>query len=107
MKLIIENIALITQLLGSPLSVPTLASHTIRRQGNSIDFSSLCEYLRSEGFENSISQRLLSDIPSLAVPVLIILHNEEAAVITNINTDDNHTRVYTITQVDGIIYQLS
>ncbi|WKS99281.1 type I secretion system permease/ATPase [Gallibacterium salpingitidis] len=106
MKLIIENIALITQLLGSPLSVPTLASHSIRRQGNNIDFSSLCEYLRSEGFENSISQRELSSIPSLAVPALVLLQNEEAAVITNITQDDKSNRVYTITQMDGITQQL-
>lgn len=107
MKLIIENITLITQLLGSPLSIPTLTSHTIRRQGNNIDFSSLCEYLRSEGFENSISQRALSDIPSLAVPTLVLLQNEEAAVVTNISQDEKGNRVYTITQTDGIIHQLS
>lgn len=106
MKLIIENITLITQLLGSPLSIPTLTSHTIRRQGNNIDFSSLCEYLRSEGFENSISQRLLSDIPSLAVPTLVLLQNEEAAVITNISQDKENNRVYTITQIDGMTHQL-
>ncbi|OBX04491.1 membrane protein [Gallibacterium genomosp. 3] len=106
MKLIIENIALITQLLGSPLSVPTLASHSIRRQGNNIDFSSLCEYLRSEGFENSISQRVLSDIPSLAVPTLVLLQNEEAAVVTNISPDEKGNRVYTITQMDGITQQI-
>ncbi|MFC0309347.1 type I secretion system permease/ATPase [Gallibacterium melopsittaci] len=107
MKLIIENLALMTQLLGSPLSVPTLATHSIRRTGNSIDFSVLCEYLRSEGFDNHLSQRALHEIPSLALPVLALLHNEEAVVITNITQDEKGKRVYSITQLDNLTSQLS
>ncbi|MFC0309454.1 type I secretion system permease/ATPase [Gallibacterium trehalosifermentans] len=107
MKLIIENIALVTQLLGAPLSVPTLATHSIRRTGNSIDFSVLCEYLRSEGFDNNLSQRSLQDIPSLAVPVLALLHNEEAVVITHIDQDSKGNRVYTITHTDNLTSQLN
>ena len=106
MKLIIENVALATQILGSPLSVATLASHTIRRNGNNLDFSSLCEYLRSEGFDNSLSHRELNDIPSLAVPVVLILHNEEATVVTEINSDENGKRLYTITHTDGLKQQV-
>lgn len=107
MKLIIENVALATQILGSPLSVATLASHTIRRNGNNLDFSSLCEYLRSEGFENNLSQRSLNEIPSLALPVILILQNEEAAVVTAIDTNEEGKRLYTITHTDGIKQQLA
>ncbi|WAX71101.1 type I secretion system permease/ATPase [Gallibacterium anatis] len=107
MKLIIENVALATQILGSPLSVATLASHTIRRNGNNLDFSSLCEYLRSEGFENSLSHRPLNEIPSLAVPVILILQNEEAAVVTAIDVNEEGKRLYTVTHTDGLKQQIA
>ena len=51
MKLIIEGLSLTTQLLGTHLSVATLTAHTIRTTKMGIDFSSLVEYLKSEGFK--------------------------------------------------------
>ncbi|HID7803499.1 TPA: type I secretion system permease/ATPase [Proteus mirabilis] len=102
MKLIIEGLSLITQLLGTHLSVATLTAHTIRTNKMGVDFSSLIEYLKSEGFENSLSQRLLEDIPSLAIPVLLLLKNEESAVLTEILFDKAGQRKYKIQQVDGL-----
>lgn len=92
MKQIIETLSLATRLLGANLSVATLASHTSRTQDNSLDFSSLREYLKSEGFENTLSKRPLNEIPSLAVPVLLFLQNEEAALVTEIIEDDEGRR---------------
>lgn len=92
MKQIIETLSLATRLLGANLSVATLASHTLRTQDNSLDFSSLREYLKSEGFENTLSKRPLNEIPSLAVPVLLFLQNEEAALVTEIIEDDEGRR---------------
>lgn len=92
MKQIIETLSLATRLLGANLSVATLASHTLRTQDNSLDFSSLREYLKSEGFENTLSKRPLNEIPSLAVPVLLFLQNEEAALVTEIIEDDKGRR---------------
>lgn len=107
MKLIIENLALATQFLGSPLSVATLAAHTIRKAGNSIDFSSLCEFLRSEGFENSLSERELKDIPALAMPVIVLLQDEQAAVITAVKKDENNQKIFVIAQSDTLSYEVS
>ena len=55
MKLIIEHLSIMTQLLGSYLSVATLTAHAIRTDNMGVSFSSLSEYLRSEGFDNTIS----------------------------------------------------
>ena len=84
MKAIIEHIVLVTRLLGAPVSEAALTAEVVRDKKLNVNYHSLVEVLRSHGFENTLSKRNLEDIPSLAVPVMIILHNEEAAVITNI-----------------------
>lgn len=106
MKLIIENISLATQLLGSHLSVATLSAHSIRTTNLGIDFSSLVEYLKSEGFENQILQRKLIDIPKLAVPVVLLLKDSEAAVVTKI-FHEGDVRTYRIQQLDGMMLEIS
>lgn len=106
MKQIIENIALVTQLLGSPLPEATIATHVVKKQGNQLHLSSLCEYLRSEGFENSISSRSLQDIPALAVPVVLFLRNEEATVVSEISVDEEGKRSYTVVDPNGLMQKL-
>ncbi|MGH8811462.1 MAG: type I secretion system permease/ATPase [Advenella sp.] len=101
MKSLIDSLSLATQLLGSHLSVATLTAHTIRTENMGIDFQSLIEYLKSEGFENDLMLRDLADIPQLAMPVVVILKNEEAAVITAI-TGRGKAREYRLQQFDGI-----
>lgn len=98
MKSIFEQIALATQFLGTPISVATLTANTVRKVGNSADFSGLCEFLRSEGFDNNISERALQDIPSLAMPVVVILQDQEAALITEILHNEQGQRVYRVMQ---------
>lgn len=102
MKLIIEHLSIMTQLLGSHLSVATLTAHAIRTDNMGVSFSSLSEYLRSEGFDNTISQRPLNEIPELATPVLLFLQNEEAALISEIKTDANAGRQYKIQLFDDL-----
>ncbi|MDH2998752.1 hypothetical protein A1D22_02800 [Pasteurellaceae bacterium LFhippo2] len=84
MKSIIEHLSLATQLHGSPVAQEALTSQAIRDEKQNINYQSLVEVLRTYGFENSISKRKLQDIPSLAVPVVAILKNDEALVITKI-----------------------
>ncbi|MCP1659854.1 type I secretion system permease/ATPase [Neisseria perflava] len=105
MKAIIEHIALVTRLLGAPVSEAALSAEVVRDRKLNVNYHSLTEVLRSHGFENTLSKRKLEDIPSLAVPVLIILHNEEAAVITEIEGSGND-RKYHIRQVDGLEQEL-
>ena len=106
MKTIIEHIVLVTRLLGAPVSEAALSAEVVRDKKLKVNYHSLVEVLRSHGFENTLSKRNLEDIPSLAVPVMIILHNEEAAVITQIE-GSGQERKYHIRQVDGLEQELS
>lgn len=105
MKAIIEHVALVTRLLGAPVSEAALSAEVVRDKKLNVNYHSLTEVLRSHGFENTLSKRSLEDIPSLAVPVLAILHNEEAAVITGIE-GAGKDRKYHIRQVDGLEQEL-
>lgn len=105
MKAIIEHVALVTRLLGASVSEAALSAEVVRDKKLNVNYHSLTEVLRSHGFENTLSKRSLEDIPSLAVPVLAILHNEEAAVITGIE-GAGKDRKYHIRQVDGLEQEL-
>lgn len=101
MKSIIEHIALVTRLLGVPVSEAALSAEVVRDKKLNVNFHSLSEVLRSHGFENTLSKRSLEEIPSLAVPVVLILHNEEAAVVTQIEGAGKN-RKYHVRQSDGL-----
>lgn len=105
MKSIIEHIALATRLLGAPVSEAALAAEVVRDKKLNVNFHSLSEVLKSHGFENTLSKRNLEDIPSLAVPVVLILHNEEAAVVTRIE-GAGRNRKYHVCQADGLSQEL-
>ncbi|EDD6699186.1 type I secretion system permease/ATPase, partial [Salmonella enterica subsp. enterica serovar Java] len=107
MKLIIEGISLATQLLGSHLSVATLTAHTTRTENMGVVFSSLTEYLKSEGFENKLSRRSLDDIPTLSMPVVLLLKDEDSAVLTEIKSTENNNREFKIEQIDGLTVWLT
>ncbi|UOH17743.1 type I secretion system permease/ATPase [Acinetobacter sp. NyZ410] len=101
MKSIISHIALTTKLLGSPISEAALLARVGRDQDLKIDYGTLTEVLRSYGFDNQLSKRSLQDIPALALPVTILLKNEEAAVITEV-TYHADERTYHLLQTDGM-----
>lgn len=101
MKSIIDHISYLTQLLGQPLPATALTAQSIRTPQGGVDFHSLSEVLKSYGFDNTLSKRVLADIPALTVPVLVILQNEEAAVITRIEGSGDARR-YHIRQSDGL-----
>lgn len=105
MKSIIEHIALATRLLGAPVSEAALAAEVVRDKKLNVNFHSLSEVLKSHGFENTLSKRNLEDIPSLVVPVVLILHNEEAAVVTKIE-GAGRNRKYHVCQADGLSQEL-
>lgn len=101
MKSIIEHIALVTRLLGSPLPVATLMAQVTHDQNLNVNYPSLVEVLKSHGFENTLSKKALNEIPTLAVPVVIVLQQNEAAVITQIH-GSGVDRVYELQQIDGL-----
>ena len=106
MKSIIEHIALATRLLGSPLPVATLMAQVTHDQNLNVNYASLVEVLKSHGLENTLTQKALHDIPALAVPVVIVLQQDQAAVITRIE-GSAADRVYEIQQTDGLKQRLT
>ncbi len=106
MKSIIEHLALATQLYGAPVAEAALSAQVLRDEKLHTNYHSLSEVLASFGFENSLSKRDLGDIPSLATPVVIILRNEEAAVVTKI-TGSGRNRQFHLRQVGGVSSELS
>ncbi len=107
MQLIIDNISLLTRLVGNYLPTSALMSHVQRDNKMRVNFNSLSEYLKSEGFENTISERKLNEIPKLALPVLVILKDEEAAVITDITNSEEEGIIYTVQQIGGLSQTIS
>ncbi|MDO4693973.1 MAG: type I secretion system permease/ATPase [Eikenella sp.] len=106
MNALIDHLALATKICGAPLAKETLAAQTVRGESRHDTFRSLAEVLRSHGFENTLSKRPLSEIPALAVPAVLILHDEEAAVVTRIEGSGSERR-YAIRQTDGLEKVLS
>ncbi len=106
MKSIIEHLALATQLYGAPVAEAALSAQVLRDEKLHTNYHSLSEVLASFGFENSLSKSDLGDIPSLATPVVIILRNEEAAVVTKI-TGSGRNRQFHLRQVGGVSSELS
>lgn len=84
MNHIIKNLAIATRLLGAPVAEAALSANVMRDRQLDINFQSLQTLLQSYGFENHLSKRRLEDIPSLSVPVVLILQNEEAVVVSHI-----------------------
>ncbi len=95
-----------TALLGTPVSAETLAAGTIRTDASGVDFRSVGEFLRSEGFDNHLTCRTLESIPSLAVPVLILLKAQEAIVVVRIE-GAGQGRHYHVLHPGGLRQRLS
>lgn len=99
-------LSLVTQLYGSPVAPEALMAQSIRNEKGHLNYQSVIEVLLTYGFDNTLSKRSLKDIPTLSVPVVIILHNEEAAVIVKIEGSGKE-RQYQIRQTDGLEHTVS
>lgn len=106
MNSIIKHLAIATKLLNQPVAEEALASNVTRDRNLNANIQSLSEVLRSYGFENHISRRKLLEIPSLAMPAIIILNNEEAAVVTDVK-GHGEERTYVIRQGDAPAHEIS
>lgn len=106
MKSLIEHIALTTQIYGTPVAEAALSAQVLRDQNLSVNYHSLSEVLSNYGFENSISQRPLEDIPTLAVPLVVLLRDEQAAVVTEIKGSAKE-RTFVVRQVGNVVNELS
>ncbi|ECC3555307.1 type I secretion system permease/ATPase [Salmonella enterica subsp. salamae] len=106
MKSIFEGISQITALLGTQVSTETLSASTTRTDASGVDFRSVGEFLRSEGFDNHLSHRSLEDIPSLTVPLLLLLNLQEAIVVVRID-GVGQNRQYHVLQPGGLRQTIS
>lgn len=106
MKSIIEHLALATQLYGTPIAEAALASQVLRDRNLNVNYHSLSEVLSSYGFENTIARRELSDIPTLAVPLVIMMRDEQAAVLVNVE-GIGRNRIYRLRQSGNISSELN
>ncbi|QMT30940.1 type I secretion system permease/ATPase [Alysiella filiformis] len=106
MKSIIEHLSIATQHYGHPIAEAALSAQVLRDKNLSVNYASLSEVLASHGFENSLSKRDLLDIPTLAVPVVAILRDEQAAVITQIK-GAGRNRVYQLRQSGNVVQEIS
>lgn len=81
MQALLENLSLLTRLLGNPVASVTLASLTPHDPSGHFDLRALGEELTHQGFENHLQKRPLRKIPELALPAVILLENDQAAVL--------------------------
>lgn len=84
MQSLIENIALITQFYNSPIAKEAILAQTTRNEDFSINNQALVELLKSYGFENKISKKPISEIPSLATPLILFLKDNESLILLDI-----------------------
>ncbi len=101
MAALFEQFALLTRLLGEPLSAQAIASQTLRNAEGRVDLQSLGEVLRSHGWENQLSKRGLAQIPAAAAPLLVLLKDDSALVVSGIQHHVNGQRRYEVLNSDG------
>lgn len=106
MNSIIKHLSIATRLLGSEVAEAALSANVKRDAQLDVNLPSLQEVLQSHGYENRLDKRALLEIPSLAVPVVAILANEEAVVIAEIEGRGSD-REYLIYQGDAPAQKIS
>ncbi|MDO5666235.1 MAG: ABC transporter transmembrane domain-containing protein [Alcaligenaceae bacterium] len=106
MNSLIKHLSIATRLLGSQVAEAALSANVYRDRHLDINFQSLQEVLQSHGYENHLSKRSLLEIPSLAVPVVVMLTNEEAVVIAAVEGRGDE-REYLIYQGDAPVQKIS
>ncbi len=101
MESLFDQLALLTRLLGSPVSAAALAAETLRNPQGRVDFGSLGEVLRSHGYDNRLTQRPLADIAPLMLPALLVTREAGALVLTRVVHGAGGQRDYELLQADG------
>lgn len=97
---IIDAISMLTKVQGHPVSAQALLAQSTRNAEGRVDRHSLVEVLRYHGYENQISQRALNKIPALALPVVLVLKDGGAMVLTAVNGRGKEMR-YTLMGPEG------
>ncbi len=101
MDSIFDRLALLTRLLGSPVSAAALAADTLRNPQGRVDFGSLSEVLRSHGYDNRLVQRTLEQIAPVMLPALLITRDGGALVLIGADADVDGGRDFEVLLSSG------
>ncbi|SUO93401.1 type I secretion system permease/ATPase [Suttonella ornithocola] len=85
MQALLDHLSLLTRIYGTPVSAITLASLTPRDAHGDFDYKVLSEELTHQGFDNKLQKTPLKRIHNLTLPAVILLKNEQAAILKQIN----------------------
>ena len=77
---LIDQMELLTRLLGQGLSAQALAAQTTWTVEQRYDLQSLGEVLRVAGFSNTLDKRPLRRVPALATPLLLLTRDGAGVV---------------------------
>lgn len=103
---VIAKLALLTRVLGQPVSPKALMAQTLRQPNGRVDLNSLAEVLSSHGFQNQLVRRSLQELPAQATPLLVLLAKGEARVVMEIS-GEGESREFTMVNEDGTMEVLS
>lgn len=101
MESIFDQLALLTRLLGSPVSAAALGAETLRGDQGRVDFASLAEVLRVHGYDNQLARRPLAQVAPLMLPALVVTRDGGARVLTAIVDGPDGARHYEVLAADG------
>lgn len=87
MHLLLENISLLTRHLQNPVSAETLNALTPKDNRGDLNYRGLVDVLQQQGFTNYLQQRPLNSIPSLAMPVVLLLKDQESVILNKVEGD--------------------
>lgn len=97
---LLQQLSVLSRISGAAISAEALSAQTLRQPNGRLDLAALSQVLQNQGLENTLTRRPLADVPPLAVPLLLLLQDEQAAVITRIAGGRN-ARTYTVQHPDG------
>ena len=98
----IEAIALLTRLLGQPVSAKALGAETTRNDEGRLDLGSLGAVLASHGHDNKLDERPLQEIPTAALPVVLVMRGGQGVVLGGVTRGKDGGRSgYELVQADG------
>ena len=87
------------------MSAESLTAQAVRQDNGRLDLGSLSALMANHGIENTLSERLLSDVPAAAVPFLAVLQDEDAVVVARVE-GEGESRRYTVIAPDGSVVVL-
>jgi ATP-binding cassette, subfamily C, bacterial LapB len=106
MNAILANLSALSTMLGTPISAAALTAQALRDAAGRVNWRSVQEVLSVNGLDSHLSKRALRDIPQQALPVVLTLQDEQAAVLTHIRQEQGE-HIYTLADGEGPSAEMS